>query len=73
MRSRIYYIKKLTIKIATFCLPFLGYVVRPNYFASALKKLPMFYDKKYAEENQSKQSFDEMPMPYRDFPELVMP
>ncbi len=50
-----------------------GYVVHPNYFASSLKKLPMFYDKEFVEDNQSRQSSEEIPSSYREFPELVMP
>ena len=49
----------------------LGYVVQPNYFASALKELPMFYDKTYVKEFQSV-GLSHTPA-YLGFPELVMP
>jgi len=52
-----------------------GYQVVPNYFAKALKKLPMLYDEEYVN-NGIKEIETEAfgkDLPYSKYPELVMP
>ena len=57
-----------------FC--YLGYEVVPNYFAQALKKLPMLYDEDYVATGMPDIS-DECErcpsLPYCKYPKLVMP
>lgn len=48
-----------------------GYTVVPDYFASALKKLPMLYDEEYVESGVKE--IDSHEYPYSEYPELVMP
>lgn len=54
----------------------LDYEVVPNYFAKALMKLPMLYDEDYVE-NGKKETTNadesELDLPYKKYPELVMP
>ena len=64
-----YFYDVVTIKL--YCCTVVGYVVQPNYFASALKELPMFYDKTYVQELQSAGSRHSLE--YLEFPGLVMP
>lgn len=53
-----------------------GYTVVPNYFAKALKRLPMLYDEDYVESGMPELS-DECEMdpdlPYCKYAKLVMP
>ena len=53
-----------------------GYTVVPNYFAQALKRLPMLYDEDYVESGMPELSNEcEMDpnLPYCKYPKLVMP
>ena len=60
----------------TFELVYLGYEVVPDYFAQALKKLPMLYDEEYVQSGMPELS-DECErcptLPYCKYPKLVMP
>jgi len=50
-----------------------GYTVVPNYFASALKKLPMLYDEDYVESGMPECDEDSKHPIYSKYPQLVMP
>ena len=71
-----YYIYSYIMFISTFYFDYLGYEVVPNYFAEALKKLPMLYDEEYV--NSDAQEItpidnNDSDLPYNKYPELVMP
>ena len=44
----------------------------PDYFATALKKLPMLYDEEYVDSGV-KEIDSQKEYPYSEYPELVMP
>ncbi|XP_065660704.1 L-asparaginase isoform X1 [Hydra vulgaris] len=51
-----------------------GYTVVPNYFADALKKLPMLYDEEYVKNGAEEiHNNSELDLPYNKYPQLVMP